>query len=89
MNSVLITHHAMETRVKSASIAPLFLTSEIGGREWSVSWLGRFNPQGESPLYALDRRLGGPQCRSGPSEGKKNFFLLPGMQPQPSKRSKP
>jgi hypothetical protein len=35
----------------------VFLTSAMVGRKWSASCLGRFTPE--------DRRLGGPQNRSG------------------------
>jgi hypothetical protein len=33
-----------------------------------------FHPQRKSPRYPLDRRLGGPQSRSGPCEVEKNRF---------------
>jgi hypothetical protein len=36
------------------------LTSALDGGEWSA-----LPPGKESPLYPLDRRLGGPQSRSG------------------------
>jgi hypothetical protein len=42
-----------------------FLTSALEGSEWSASRPGRFTPQGKSPRYPLDRRLDGPQSRSG------------------------
>jgi hypothetical protein len=42
-----------------------FLTSTLDWCEWSVSRSGRFTPQGMIPCYALDRRLGGLQNRSG------------------------
>jgi hypothetical protein len=38
-------------------------------------------PQGKSPWYALDRRLGGPQSRSGRSDVEKNSQPLPGLEP--------
>jgi hypothetical protein len=41
-----------------------FLTLELAGSEWLASRPGRFTP-GERPRYPLDRRLGGPQSRSG------------------------
>jgi hypothetical protein len=34
-------------------------------------------PQGKSPLYPLDRRLGGPQSRSGSGGEEKNSQPLP------------
>jgi hypothetical protein len=47
------------------------LTSVLDGDEWSASLPGRFIPRVKSPLYPLDRRLGGPQSRSGRGgEGK-------------------
>jgi hypothetical protein len=39
-------------------------------------------PQGKSPWYPLDRRLGGPQSRSGRGGLGKNFQLSPGIEPQ-------
>jgi hypothetical protein len=38
-------------------------------------------PQGKSPLYPLDRRLGGPQSRSGRSGEEKNSQPPPGIEP--------
>jgi hypothetical protein len=43
----------------------IFLTSALAGGEWSASRPGRFTPGGNNPRYPLDRRLGGPQSRSG------------------------
>jgi hypothetical protein len=43
----------------------IFLTSALVGGEWSDRLNGRFTPQGKSPRYPLDSRLGGPQNRSG------------------------
>jgi hypothetical protein len=37
-------------------------------------------PQGKSPWYQFDRRLGGPQSRSGVGE-EKNSQPLPGLEP--------
>jgi hypothetical protein len=42
-----------------------FLTSTLDGGEWSASRPGRALPRGKDPRYPLDRRLGGPQSRSG------------------------
>jgi hypothetical protein len=42
----------------------IFLTSSLVGGEWSASCLGHCTP-GKSSWYPLDRRLGGPQSRSG------------------------
>jgi hypothetical protein len=55
----------------SGCIDPLFLTSALVGGEWSTSRPGRFTPRGKSPRYPLDRRLGGPQSRSGRSGEEK------------------
>jgi hypothetical protein len=42
-----------------------FLTSALDGGEWSGSRPGLALPRGKDPRYPLDRRLGGPQSRSG------------------------
>jgi hypothetical protein len=39
-------------------------------------------PQGKSPWYPLDRRLGGPQSRSGRGGEEKNSHPPPGIEPQ-------
>jgi hypothetical protein len=39
-----------------------------------------FYPKGKSPLYPLDRRLGGAQSRSGHGGEEKNSQLLPGLE---------
>jgi hypothetical protein len=38
-------------------------------------------PQGRSPWYPLDRRLGGPQRQSGSGGEEKNSQSLPGLKP--------
>jgi hypothetical protein len=38
-------------------------------------------PHEKSPWYPLDRRLGGPQSRSGHGAEEKNFQPLPGLEP--------
>jgi hypothetical protein len=38
-------------------------------------------PQGKSPWYPLDRKLGGPQSRSEPGGEEKNSQPLPGLKP--------
>jgi len=57
--------------------------SYLGTRwRWVVSFTPRpLYPQGKSPRYALDRRLGGPQNRSGYGGEKKNSQPLPGLDP--------
>jgi hypothetical protein len=42
-----------------------FLTSALDGGEWWASRPGRALPRGKDPRNPLDRRLGGPQSRSG------------------------
>jgi hypothetical protein len=54
----LIKHHAMR-KCGSGGIAPPFLTSALGGGEWSASRPGPA-PRGKSPRYPFDRRLVGP-----------------------------
>jgi hypothetical protein len=43
----------------------IFFTSALFFGEWSASRSGRFTPQGKSPRYPFDSRLGGHQSRSG------------------------
>jgi hypothetical protein len=50
-----------------------FLTSALDGGEWSVLRPGLFT-SGQKTLYPLDRRLGGPQSRSGRC-GEEKYFL--------------
>jgi hypothetical protein len=38
-------------------------------------------PQGKSPLYPMDRRLGRPKSQSGCSGEEKNSQPLPGLKP--------
>jgi hypothetical protein len=38
-------------------------------------------PQGKSPWYPLDRRLGGPYSRSGRGGEEKNSQILPEIDP--------
>jgi hypothetical protein len=53
-----------------------FLTSALEGGEWSASRLGPLYPR-----YPLDRRLGGPQSRSGHGGEEKNSQPPPGIEP--------
>jgi len=57
----------------SGGIAPSVF--HLGPRwRWLVSFTPRpLYPQGKSPWYPLDRRLGGPQSRSGRDGDEKNF----------------
>jgi len=82
----LTKYHATKTCYGCGGIAPRIL--DLGTR-WRL--VVSFNPwslypQGTSPRYALDRRLGGPQNRSGRCGEKKNYkplegFELPIIQP--------
>jgi hypothetical protein len=54
------------------------LTSALDGGEWSASRPGRFTPRERAPL---DRRLGGPQSRSGCGGEEKNSDPPPGIEP--------
>jgi hypothetical protein len=68
----------------SGGIAPLIL--DLGTRwRWVVSFTTwPLYPQGKSPWYPLDRRLGGPRNRSGRGGKAKKHLLLPGMEPRAS-----
>jgi hypothetical protein len=56
------------------------LTSVLDGGQWSTSRPGAL-PQGKNPWYPLDRRLGGPQSRSGRGGEDKNSQPPPGIEP--------
>jgi hypothetical protein len=60
----LIKHHAMKA-YGGVDVEIHILTSALVGGEWSAS------PQGKNPRYPLDRKLGGPQSRSGRRGEKK------------------
>jgi hypothetical protein len=66
----------------SGGITPRIL--DLGTRwRWVVSFTPQLiYPQGKSPWYPLDRRLGGPQNRSGRAGEEKNSQPLPGLEPQ-------
>jgi len=55
---------------------------EVSGQLHSPAAL----PQGKSPWYPLDRRLGGPQSRSEHSDGEENNSQ-PGINPNRPHRS--
>jgi hypothetical protein len=55
---------------KNGDVAPLIL--DLGTR--------CFSPR-KQPLITIDRRLGGPQSRSGGGGEEKNSQLLPGLEP--------
>jgi hypothetical protein len=55
------------------------LTLALDGGECSASCPQPLYPQGKSPWYPLDRRLGGPQSQSGCGGEEKNSQPLPGL----------
>jgi hypothetical protein len=61
----LTKHHAMKTNRRSGGTATSIL--DVGTRwMWRVSFTSQpLYLQGNNPRYPLDRRLGGPQSRSG------------------------
>jgi hypothetical protein len=50
-----------------------FLMYALDGGKWSASHPCRFTFQGKSPWYLFDRRLDGPQSRSGHGVEKVHF----------------
>jgi hypothetical protein len=77
---MLTEHHATNACWGSGGIALCIL--DLGAR-WRlvVSFTPRpLYPQGKSTCYPLDRRLGGPQSRSGRGGEKKNSQPLPAVQ---------
>jgi hypothetical protein len=59
-----------------------FLISALDGGELSASRPGRFTPKKRASLwYPLDRRLGGPQSRSGRGGEEKNPQPPPAIEP--------
>jgi hypothetical protein len=56
--------------------------SDLGTRwRWVVSFMSQpLYPQGKSPWYSLDRRLGGSQTRSGRGGEEKNSQPPPGIE---------
>jgi hypothetical protein len=64
----------------SGCIAPSILDFDTRWR-WVVIFTTRpLYPQGKSPWYPLDRRLGGPQSLSGRGGENKNSKPLPGIE---------
>jgi hypothetical protein len=69
-----------EGMLESGGSAPRILDFGIIWR-WVVSFTPRLlYPQGKSPWYPLDRRLGGPQNRSESGGEEKNSQPLPGIE---------
>jgi len=78
----LSEHHALEAYCRSGGIAARFLDLSTRWR-WVVSFTTRpLCPQVKSPWYPLDRRLVGPQSRSGRGGENKNSQPLPGFEPR-------
>jgi hypothetical protein len=77
----LVEYHAMEAYWGNGGIERLILY--IGTRWRRVgSFMSRLiYRQGNSPWYPLDRRLGGPQSRSGHGGEEKNSHSLSGREP--------
>jgi hypothetical protein len=74
-------HLAMKTYRGSGGIAPRILDLSTRWR-WVVSFTPLpLYPQGKSPWYPLDRRLSGPESRSGRGGEEKNSQPPPGIEP--------
>jgi hypothetical protein len=76
-------------------VDPLLLTPALDGGEWLASRFCRFTP-GKELRYPLDRRLAGPQSRSGRCGLEKNISLYGcsreremGKKPWPGQESNP
>jgi hypothetical protein len=77
----LTEHYTMKAHCGSGGIAPRI--PDLGTR-WrrAVTFTPRpLYPQGKIPLYSMDRRLGGPQNRSGRGGEEKNSHPLRGLEP--------
>jgi hypothetical protein len=58
-------HYAMKVYEGMDVYIHIFLTLALVGGEWSSSHPGSFATGERSSRYPLDKRLGGPQSRSG------------------------
>jgi hypothetical protein len=74
---VLTKQHAMKTYGGVEVELHAFLTSALDVGKWVASRPGRFTPGETAPLYPLDKRLGGPQSRSGRGSEEKEVLPLP------------
>jgi hypothetical protein len=75
-----------ENILGSGGIVPHILDLSPKWR-WVVSFTSwPLYPQGNNPLYPLDRRLGGPQSHSGHGGEEKNSQPSPGIKPQKPNR---
>jgi hypothetical protein len=77
----LTEHHTMKAYWVSGGIAPRVL--DLGTKcRWVASVTPRPRcPPGNSSWYPLDRKLDGPQSRSGRGGEEKNSQPLPGFEP--------
>jgi hypothetical protein len=77
----LTEHHVMKAYWGSVGIVPCIL--DLGTRwRWVASFTsGPLYPQWKSPWYTFDRRLGGPQSRSGRDGEEKDSQPLLGFEP--------
>jgi hypothetical protein len=73
--------HAMKALGGEKYSSYSFMTSTLDEGQWSASRPGRALPTGKGPRYPLDRRLGGPQSRSGHMLKEKSFCLCRGSKP--------
>jgi hypothetical protein len=81
MSLCLTKHHAKKTYWGKWGMAPRIFDFSTRWRR-VVSFTPRpLYPQGKSPWYPLDRRLRGPQSRSGRGGEEKNFQSPPGIEP--------
>jgi hypothetical protein len=67
-------HAKKSTGGKEGYSSYSFSTSALDGGEWSASRSGRAISPGKGPWYPLERRLGGPQSRTGQRGQRKNPF---------------
>jgi hypothetical protein len=77
----LTEHHTMKAYWGSGVTAPRILDLSTRWRRVVGFKLRPLYLQGKSPSYPLDRRLGGPQSRSGRGGKEKNSQLLPEIEP--------
>jgi hypothetical protein len=77
---LLTEHNTIKACWESIGIAPHILDLDTRWK-WVVSFTLRpLYPQGKSSCYSLDKRLGGPQSRSGRCGEEKNSQPLPGLE---------
>jgi hypothetical protein len=80
LGCILTENHAMKAYWGvEVQLHPFF---DLGNRwRWLMSFTPRpLYPQGKSPWYPLDKRLGGPQSRSGRGGEEKNSQPPPGIE---------